>query len=385
MQKSSHVPNLATLKTMSHDEVVKLLVLVAQERDDAIQWVLSMTATAMQRADPGWAQVSKKTAGVKALVRDNLGVKELVLESGDACTKDPAVLVKCFAQQAAPRVFAAQITLARLGYANPMYSYGLNISVERDYSQASSRPLNVDWTEMGAFAARFHSAPMDWYDPYRAELQAFFPVMTDQPKNSILYPVVTMAYMKGKRPEMDFEKCKQMVQLIESGIYITKIAKKLVTVHGQFSEQKVLRGAGNRLKLADFTATCVGSCVQDLTGAPDSESLKQLCESYIISTGHQVPTRQDLYELCFDAMVCEHLHYYVLMGVFVEGRLTIDEALTHLDSFKCMVGEIRVNPRMQEFVVNECGPKVGRQKVGAVEKEWPWWTPVRGYRKHHMH
>jgi len=73
------------------------------------------------------------------------------------------------------------------------------------------------------------------------------------------------------------------------------------------------------------------------------------------------------------------------MGVFVEGRLTVDEAIAHLKEFKMMVSEIRLNPNLQEFVIHECGPKVSRQQAGQIEKEWPWWTPVRGYRKDHMH
>mmetsp|Transcript_152736 Transcript_152736/g.292518 ORF Transcript_152736/g.292518 Transcript_152736/m.292518 type:complete len:385 (+) Transcript_152736:60-1214(+) len=376
------IPDEATLKTMDNSALVALVLQTARERDDAVQWVLSMTATAMQRTDPGWAQVCRKTVSIKPLVRDQLGVKEMVLESGDDCTKDSAVLVKCFAAQAAPRVFAAQISLTKVGLANPMYSYGLNVSVEKDYSSKARVP---EWTELGAFAAKFHSAGVDWYEPYRKELQTFFPVLLDQPKNSILYPIITLAYMKGVRPEMDYEKCQEMMIQIEKGIYVTKVAKKLVTVHGQYSDKTVLMNPQGKLQLIDFSCTCVGNSVQDLINAPDTESLKQLCESYYIAVGNPVPTKNELYELCFDALVAEHLHYYVLMGVFVEGRLTVDEAIAHLKEFKMMVSEIRLNPNLQEFVIHECGPKVSRQQAGQIEKEWPWWTPVRGYRKDHMH
>lgn len=380
------IPPVDSLYAMENTALIKLLLQVAVERnqlafklkDTATQFLINQVLTGMQAADLGWADIDKTKLHVKPVHSERPETTTVVVETGDVRLIHPSVQVSCFPGQAAPRILSAHAHLSRAGAANPLLLYGLNLAFERAHRENlpfSSQDEQAK--QMGISLAHAHKSGTKWFD--RKPLEQFFPPLADESRNSSLYPIIAECHLMGIKPNVHPAKVKELMESVPR--YHCDASAKLVTVHGFYTEDSLLRSQnGGPSQLVDFRYTCVSSAVQDLIHAPNMPFLETMAETYYFNMNGFAPRPEELKELLFDALIAEHVHYYILRGVFIDGRLSVDQAIQHAKGFTILTSEARSNPNFRDIIFKDGGPRVCRDKGAPEEKAWAFWTGVRGYR-----
>ena len=328
--------------------LAKLVLQLAKERDTFV------ALTVLGARVPGWEEVTPADIVVSPL---RSGIVKL--SARNATSNADCV----FKTRGTARIRAVHQVLSDAGVATTLLASGPGWTAEqfltgRDMGDGYWETGRVEFSRFAELTARLHAAPTDWWTPFRDNLSQALPLLNDEPDSSPLWSMAAFAEGKGclsGLPEENRAELAELMTILPRPV--GDLANKVVNVHGDFWDANIVETDDNALKLVDFESTSVCGAIQDLVHVSNTA----LIEAYLRETTGQQPTEDEFEALVFEARLAEHIHFFILRGIFrlneENGRdpsVPASNFFEHARRLAVVVEAVRANKALRRHIVRGC-------------------------------
>jgi len=290
-----------------------------RKREATLEVSKVMSVNGWPAADPASFEAEELRGG------SNYTEIVIAVRSPDMNVKPDRVVYKCYAPDALRnmRMLEASKSYAAVGAAPRQFIAEDNMVIEEFAGDANVAAdddvasLEKSCESVASMSAKLHTASINWFEPWRREMETQFPALRLVPTDSSLWPVV--AYTGAMK--LTDSQTESLISLLPKPA--SEAGRRVVCVHGDLHDANILVGPDGSLLACDFEFTSASNAAQDLmykAASIDGSLRRRLCTQYLKEIG--APHGEEEVELlAFDACVAAVIHFGVLRRILCSNKI----------------------------------------------------------------